>query len=168
MKKISILGLSFLSALAFATVIFFNSCNDDPCKDVTCLNGGTCVDGTCNCAAGYEGTDCSTESRVKFLGTWTASDNCSSSGTPSYVVTISNGTSVVDVNIVNFWDAFANAVHATVDGNTITIASQEPDNDNFFVSGQGTISGSTITWSYTIDGTQAGSGVDVCSSTWSK
>lgn len=31
----------------------------DPCKDVTCLNGGNCVDGTCVCAEGYSGVNCS-------------------------------------------------------------------------------------------------------------
>lgn len=30
----------------------------DPCKNVTCLNGGHCEDGTCVCATGYTGTDC--------------------------------------------------------------------------------------------------------------
>ena len=35
----------------------------DDCVGVTCQNGGTCVDGvnsyTCNCVAGYTGSDCS-------------------------------------------------------------------------------------------------------------
>ena len=30
----------------------------DPCSETTCLNGGTCVDGTCNCPIGYTGADC--------------------------------------------------------------------------------------------------------------
>lgn len=41
------------------------SCNEqDPCitNNVTCLNGGTCTDGTCNCPAGYTGADCSEHS----------------------------------------------------------------------------------------------------------
>src|SRR5215217_1585631 len=144
MKKVSVLGIGFLTAIAFATVMMFNACNDDACKDVTCLNGGTCIDGTCNCATGYEGTDCATESRVKFIGTWTASDDCNTSGTGSYIVTVSNGTAINEVKITNFWDVFANPVVATVNDNIITIANQEPDNDDFFVTGQGSISGSTI------------------------
>ncbi|MCY7410082.1 MAG: calcium-binding EGF-like domain-containing protein [Chitinophagales bacterium] len=168
MKKVSIFSASFLSAIAFATVMFFNACTSDPCKDIVCMNGGTCISGTCDCTTGYEGTDCSTESRTKFAGTWTAADACSSSGTSSYIVTMSNGATVVDVNITNFWDVFANSVKATVNGSTISIASQEPDNDGFKVSGQGSISGNNITWSYTIDGSSAGSGVDVCTSTWTK
>ena len=36
------------------------SCSTDECENVTCMNGGTCADGSCTCAAGYSGTDCST------------------------------------------------------------------------------------------------------------
>jgi hypothetical protein len=32
----------------------------DPCDTVTCLNGGTCVDGVCHCPAGYTGNRCQT------------------------------------------------------------------------------------------------------------
>jgi PKD repeat protein len=31
----------------------------DPCANVTCLNGGNCVNGQCVCAQGYTGIDCS-------------------------------------------------------------------------------------------------------------
>lgn len=48
---LSILSLAFLSP----------SCDLlDPCASVTCENGGTCVDGTCECAAGFEGESCAT------------------------------------------------------------------------------------------------------------
>lgn len=30
----------------------------DPCDNITCLNGGSCVNGTCECPTGYEGADC--------------------------------------------------------------------------------------------------------------
>lgn len=32
---------------------------DDPCEGKVCFNGGTCVDGSCVCANGYSGSDCS-------------------------------------------------------------------------------------------------------------
>lgn len=47
--------------LLFAIPIF--SCkkdNLDPCDTVTCLNGGTCETGTCNCINGYSGPNCET------------------------------------------------------------------------------------------------------------
>lgn len=42
-------------------LLFMFSCKKDPCEDKLCLNGGTCVDGTCDCAEGYTGSDCSTQ-----------------------------------------------------------------------------------------------------------
>lgn len=53
MKKL----LTLLSAL----ILLAASCKreTDPCEKVTCLNNGTCVNGTCNCPDGYYGADCS-------------------------------------------------------------------------------------------------------------
>jgi PKD repeat protein len=34
---------------------------NDPCAGVTCLNGGTCVNGSCNCPTGYTGSNCGSE-----------------------------------------------------------------------------------------------------------
>jgi hypothetical protein len=66
----------------------------DKCEGVTCINGGTCVDGVCSCvnnftgdscqvhpvcATGYEGDLCNIQSRGKFLGdfvpTWLCMDS---------------------------------------------------------------------------------------------
>ena len=48
------------AAFVVLTLMFtVQSCTDEPCDDVTCFNGGICVDGTCDCPAGFGGTDCS-------------------------------------------------------------------------------------------------------------
>lgn len=39
------------------TLLILNGCKD-PCKDVACLNGGACADGTCVCPEGYGGPNC--------------------------------------------------------------------------------------------------------------
>lgn len=36
----------------------FTTCENDPCKEVNCSNGGTCVDGDCICKVGYSGSNC--------------------------------------------------------------------------------------------------------------
>lgn len=57
MRQLTI--LLFFSA--FLTV--FTSCekdDPDPCENVTCLNGGVCVNGSCDCPDGYSGLQCET------------------------------------------------------------------------------------------------------------
>jgi hypothetical protein len=63
MKNLLFLLLAFLFILACT--------KKDPCEGVSCLNGGTCVDGTCNCTTGYEGSLCEKESvpsAIKITG----------------------------------------------------------------------------------------------------
>ena len=58
--------------LLLMSITFFQSC--DPCNGVNCQNGGTCVNGNCQCPPGYEGVHCellspcnSTNSQFKQL-----------------------------------------------------------------------------------------------------
>ncbi len=53
--------MKILFRLLFFAVLTtaFVSCEKDPCQTVTCLNGGTCVNGQCLCPEGYTGADCS-------------------------------------------------------------------------------------------------------------
>ena len=38
----------------------------DPCDQIMCLNGGACVDGTCDCPSGYSGAACETYTSVEI------------------------------------------------------------------------------------------------------
>jgi hypothetical protein len=110
----------------------------DPCEDVACGTGGTCVDGDCVCETGYEnGTDgACIEVRAKMIGNYNVTEDCA--GTASgYISVVGNNAEVTKININNFFDSFSNPVVATVDGNTLTIAEQEPDGDNYLVEGTG-------------------------------
>ena len=145
---------AFLTISAFGAVLY-TSCNKDECKDVVCQNGGTCSGGNCTCTTGYEGTNCETASRTKFIKTWSASDKEATTTTtiPTYVSAIVSGTNITDIKISNFSGLFTNDVVGTVSGNTITIASQQPDNDGYYVTtGTGTYDATTkkITWTYTL------------------
>ena len=145
--------------LGIASLSLVTSCNTDQCKDVVCENGGVCsdIDGSCDCAAGYEGANCETLSRAKFINTagWAADETGSSSGQSTFSVEIvANSTNEQAVYVKNVWNTFVNDVNATIDGNTITIPRQEPDNDDYFVEGSGTINTSVtpnvITVSYKV------------------
>ncbi len=137
----SILLAGFLTLGTFASTIM-TSCNPDACKDVVCNNGGTCTDGTCSCPSGYEGANCDTKSNAKFINAagWQVTEDGTSSSAATYVVNITaNSTIANGIYISNVWDSFTATVNATVDGNNITIARQQPDNDGFYVEGNGTI-----------------------------
>jgi hypothetical protein len=165
--------------LSFAAVfgLFATACETDPCKDVETGEHGTCLEGIVTCDPGYEKNAdglCNDEVRAKFVhAPWTVSDTCSQSGTASYTVSITTSTaSILEVKITNFWGTFVNQATATVDGNTINIARQQPDNDNYLINGSGTINDARneIRWNnYNIsDETGATPVVDVCTATWRK
>ena len=154
---------------AFATVTFYTSCTD-PCKDVDCneTKGGTCLDGTCNCtsATGYEGDDCKTLSRAKFINVWTVSSN-SCVGGGGWQVSISGGSTDTKITLSNFSHLICGSgdiiVSANITGtNTFEIPSQVVCGGTF--SGSGTISGNQITISYNYDDGAGDTGT--CSETY--
>ena len=157
--------LFFILFLGAGMMLTTQSCDD--CRDVTCENGGTCDEGDCTCTTGYIGDNCETEDRAKYIGSWSGADGCSVSGAANFTATISaSSASVTTVLISGFWGAgFNNPITATINGNNITIAEQDPDSDGFTVTGTGTLSGNTITWNFTVTDTDNGV-TDVCTSTY--
>lgn len=81
---------------------------DDLCENIVCLNGGSCVNGSCNCPTGYTGADCSqqmTPSRINITSitlldfpTTTSSGGSwdFSNGADVYLVLELNGVEVAD------------------------------------------------------------------------
>jgi hypothetical protein len=66
----------YVFPIMIALTTMTSGCKKDPCKDATCLNGAACDDGNCLCTAGFEGTDCGTEQRAKFLGIYNGTFSC--------------------------------------------------------------------------------------------
>lgn len=98
MKLIRQIALATALTIGAFSVVTYTSCSKDNCKDVVCKNGGTCnsTDGSCTCKTGYEGTDCGTLSRDKFVGSWSGVDNCSNP-TSTVTVTLTVATSTNDI-----------------------------------------------------------------------
>ncbi len=134
----------------------FSSCETDACKDVECGANGTCVDGDCICDTGFEGNNCETLVRAKYLGTFNVAETCSQS-TDQYAVTIAAGSSDVAVTISNLYDA-GFVVNGTVNAEGgITIASQSFGNGT--ISGSVTRAGGVTTINFTIS---VGGDSDTC------
>ncbi|MCG8332219.1 MAG: hypothetical protein MI974_31325 [Chitinophagales bacterium] len=47
-----------LSVFLFATCSKEDDSPPDPCEGIVCENGGSCVNGVCDCLEGWEGADC--------------------------------------------------------------------------------------------------------------
>jgi len=170
---------NFIKSIAFtlAAGAFFASCEQDPCKDVACGTNGTCVEGTCNCEAGYEkdaANLCNTMQRTKFIHTWSVADNCSRSGMSNYAVVASSGSSISQVSFTNFWGLWTTAVVGTVgtNGMDITIARQQDGTSPYYVEGSGTINtaGTSISMMYVISDETDPTNIlrDSCTATWTR
>jgi len=166
MKLIRHIALTTMLTIGAFSAITYVSCNKDECKDVVCQNAGTCSNGVCSCATGYEGTNCQTASAEKFVGTYSVVENCSvSGGVGPYTTTISQSSSnKVNVLLQNFGDFSATiTVTGSVNGTTLTIASQTVS--GYTVSGSGTYNNGVITITYTVSGTLNN---ETCTATWTK
>ena len=118
-------------------------------KDTVCNNGGTCneTDGSCNCPVGYEGSNCETLSRTKFLGVFSGNETCTV-GTDTYAITCSANADDLKFNIQNLYNQSLTAI-ASANGNAFTIPNQTVG-ASITASGSGTITGNNITVTYTI------------------
>jgi hypothetical protein len=119
----TILTAALLSLTAFVSVAYL-SCNRDKCKTIVCSNGGVCNGGSCTCVLGYEGPDCSTRSRDKFIGIWNVTEKGSASTVKQYQTTIDSGVNITDIIIKNCYNYFTVNVNASVSGDTMFIYPQ--------------------------------------------
>jgi len=115
---------ALLSSTAVGSIAYL-SCNRDLCKTVVCANGGVCNGGSCTCVAGYEGVNCGTVSRSKFLGNWTVFEKGSYTNAAQYTVHIDTGINISDIIITNFNNYFTLPVLGSVSGDTLYLLNQD-------------------------------------------
>ncbi len=93
--------LTLLTGLLFAALmstIFYSSCVQDACNNVTCLHGGSCGNGVCRCPTGYEGPTCATLSVNRFIGGYAGYTSCNN---PQQVIDSAFITAGDVINTVN-------------------------------------------------------------------
>ncbi len=146
MKSVKHIALSaFLTISAFGAVLY-TSCNKDACKDVVCQNGGTCADGKCTCTTGYEGTNCETKSRDKFVGTYTGSEICTI-GTDNYSVTLAANSDALKLTYTNLYNDNITATCSMAATDSFTFSGTQ---GGATFSGSGRLVTNTLTVHYTI------------------
>jgi hypothetical protein len=131
-KKILILSLSTFAVFFLLLAV---SCNKNLCKDVVCAYDGVCNGGACTCQLGYEGSNCETRTRDKYLGNWTVYEKGSITNAAQYQVSVGAANNVTQVYIYNFNNYFTALIIANVSGDTITIPNQQYDGKVVFGSG---------------------------------
>jgi hypothetical protein len=99
MKNLYVKSITVCITVMVFCIAAFVSCTKYPtkkngtiieaCQNVVCYNGGTCLDGRCNCPAGFSGADCQDLWNTSYTGTYEANDQCDVLN--KYFVTIGTG-----------------------------------------------------------------------------
>jgi hypothetical protein len=166
MKKANSILIVILISAACTFIVSLNSCKKTKlaCDGVTCQNGGVCINGVCSCATGYEGSDCSTYKRDKFIATYNGNVEFNANSKYNLVsksMSIAAGTGFNQITISNLgieiysnqYDlSFANP--ATVNGiidfsnNTINVPEQMDAAGNIYSGSGAILSDNKFTFTY--------------------
>ena len=104
---------------------------------------------TKTCDAGYEGSDCKTEVRAKFVGTYKVSGTIVTGGVSTAFADQTLTIATSSANLQNILLTFGGAtVTASTTGTTMTIASQVI-NVNYTYTGTGSIANNVISFTIT-------------------
>ncbi|MGI9191397.1 MAG: calcium-binding EGF-like domain-containing protein [Chitinophagaceae bacterium] len=149
MKQI-VLYASSLVLLVFGITTYFASCRPDACvnRAVVCKNGGTCRDGDCICAYGYEGDSCQFRVNEKFASNYacirTMLINNSLVDDNDDTIRVKAGTDPYSIQFFSIRDSIKEVVSATVNGSYVTIPKQVLK-DSLDYWGNGSLSKGVIT-----------------------
>jgi hypothetical protein len=146
MKLIKHIALGGLLTVSAFTAVLYTSCSKDACKGVTCNNGGTCSGGNCTCTTGYEGTNCQTVSRDKFIGSYTGTEICTV-GTDNYTVTLATNSDALKLTYTNLYNQNFTAICSMAATDSFTFSGAQ---SGATFSGSGRLVANTLTVHYTI------------------
>lgn len=121
--RLKTIVLSALAAFSAFSAVTYTSCNNDKCKAIACAYNGVCKDGSCICPSGYEGPQCETITRNKFIGVWTVKETGTYTRSATFDISVKGGLTMTDVVISNFYDTKID-VSAKVQGDSLFIPQQ--------------------------------------------
>lgn len=131
MKKF--LPISFIAVGIFVfSSMFFTACQPDACvtRATECKNGGTCRDGDCVCALGYEGDSCQFTVNEKFEGYYACAKASKLNDNPQTEDDDTLRLKMVPGNrfgltMYSVRDSIYERIYCTVSGKYITIPQQD-------------------------------------------
>jgi hypothetical protein len=141
--------LLILSLLAASAIIALPSCKKDPCKAVTCQNGGACIEGTCDCIFPYEGAFCEVRMTAKFVGQFAGNIVCFGQSDPESFIVTESQTEIKRIIISDGTESFHADLTSTT---TFDIPSQTFDAGGMpaTLTGNGSLSGNTLSMTLTV------------------
>jgi len=155
----NVLTTAMVVLLAFASVLYASCKKDETtqsvdakCSNVTCQNGGTCMDGVCYCTPGYEGDKCEIASVNRYIGKWSVTETINGSSKAAnlgrmnlYDMEIRKGSFALDIFIDNFMGKEYNSITGVI-GRKYSLGSLVADAmTKFVLSPNQTINGTYIT-----------------------
>ena len=148
MKKLFILlSISLLTSLVACNKSSDTSNNPTPTSK--CQNGGTLVNGICECPFGYEGDYCDIESRQKFVGICKGTQSLNGEKADSHTFEIKKTNGVTKIRISG---GGIEMEAELTDTNKFKIAKQEYvlGTDVFDIVGNGKLVDNTLSISYSL------------------
>ncbi len=152
MRSIKHIALSAVLTFSAFGAVMYTSCSKDECKDVVCQNGGTCAEGKCTCTTGYEGTNCETKSRDKFVGTYTGTEICST-GNDTYSVVVTANSDAIKLTMTGLYNdpsAPYTAICTMTGTDAFSFSGSSSASAAIVFSGTGTLSGNQLKIVYTV------------------
>ena len=128
MKQARLIALTTAITFSIFAAVIVSSCKKtDACSNVTCQNGGTCVNGKCSCPTGYTGNFCETaaQSSITYVNnTYT-----------TMLITVNDVQSKLQVN--------SSVTYPGTPGKTVTVNATTA-----YTTATGQITGEVVTWSF--------------------
>jgi hypothetical protein len=127
---------AFIIILLFGSSGTYLACNKGSAtattiiKCVTCLHGGSCINDSCRCPAGYSGTACQTSVRTLFARQWQVSETSTLSGTLRQYNLNIESLNIDDtaVYVLGLYESFYDLT-GYVSGDTLFIPRQTTNNE---------------------------------------